>query len=1319
MSKSTNLRLIFILVVCALIIGVSFVLQPKGVAYAMDYESTIDVSNDQNGYKYGNGSDFKTATTLQELFDDVAKADTTANIIINFKNVTTTDKVELDYDRRVVIQGTAHFSSGTGDSFLTLKSGDMTILGAFLSSTSSNVIRVGVGANLDFESGTLSIVGPVEQEYITATLINNGTTTISRGNVYFNSSKGGTIGSAIAQSGSSSTLTLTEEEVGSITISGKSAIDAMGGTIEINGGSITATDDDGGTNGSALVISNNANVTINGGTFSSVNQDKVISLTGGNQSNLYFDGGLVEGKIRFSRVQAQSGTKLHLSGRTVLPTPYGNVYLYSTDLNLTPDNARLGVNGADGYYVTGWGNILETNPSIHDFDLGAEISPKLSNIYQIELVVGEWQKMLSLPFGSSVNPNNYQITIPNGYDIVGWKNSSDSLVEAPFVVKGAEQYTAILDLSVPTIDNKSDLNKVYDGKSVSYTYGVEEALALNYVYLWQKKEGSTWVDLSISGDLSLLQVVDSGSYRLKVTVSDGVGQKIGYSNEFSVNITKATYDNIVHTPFTGVYDKDKRLVDYSLDSGFVWKDESIVPTVPQKEYSAEYCLDRDNYYAKDVTITIDLTKASAVASSHPAIANYFVYDESKTLKDYPFTNTKWRWIDESVVPNAGGAQNYYGAYYNPDRDNYFDYATEVALIISKANYVDVDDLHISVTYVAGLNSSVINSDYQALLGDYRVASTSMNLPLNQLKEFSLDAVYNANPVNYNDYLDAKILVTVTKGSDSSDYNANNTIDGGEYSPTKTLLDIALKSNDWRWENPSIVPTVNQTTYYLLYNPNPDLYYDYRLAVSVILQKSTLSGVTHPTLSGTYSQTQTLGSFILESGWSWVNPQEVPLVSKTSYSAVLDKGENYNLYYSDVTINLEKATIDMSGVSFMPKTVTYDGSAHNITYGGTLPDGVDFLRYEHTESHINAGVYECKAYFEQVDKINYHLIDGVLEAKLIINKATYDISSFVVNNVVTTYDGTAHYVVSEGQLPSGVEAVFHNNGKIDAGKHVVEVSFNQDDTQNYHLIAPLMVLLTINKALPSIDVVGSLTYAYDGKEHIPTATISNSEQKVAHRAESDEIKEIGEYSITFYANESQNYLYAEKVVTVIINPNSTTCGTHYAGDITSLVGKVVNNKTGIPSGATLTMDISSLSNQEVVFNILIDGKAVEGEHLVSILLPEGMFAPKVYAKVGAEYQEIASTISGNYIIFTTSALGEHKLVSADEKWSLLEEESMDWWAWLLISLAIAIVIGGVVVVVLLYKKGKISFDRVLTVFKTKQNEVKQSSAQESEGENREE
>ncbi len=1300
MNKGLRLNLIllaFVVVVCLF-----FLVPQVGEITAnaeIEYTQEIIIEKDGEGYRYGNNGSFAVANSIQEIIDEVVGRDLPISAIITFNNVTTNEEIELSYSRKIVLRGSVVHTGTINDVFITLLSGELEFLGVDFTSSLSSLLEVKEGARATLTSGTMELNGAISG-LIQSTVYNRGTFVVNGGVISYDSTALGNAGQAILVGGANAILEINEESP--VIISGKTALRIENGLVTINGGTFNATKSDSPENGSALKLYNDAKVCINGGTFNSVVKEKTIILAGNANSYLEFKGGTVNGGFMLQEGASAFVSSLYIQERIVKATNFGNVLVNAEGGVTTVDSARMDFKGRDGYYVTGWQGGVGKNPLISSFASNAIIIAQTSNLYDITLKIGEVTEIFSKPYGSSFNPNSVTLSVPSGYVIKSWKNSLSQKVTPPFQVKGEETYVAELNIAEP-IFNVANVMKEYDGESVTFDAPIEEKEGFNYAYTWQKKNVvNDMVDYLSGKAISFKNVSDSGSYRLKVVVMDGVNEETFYSEEMSVSIVKGTHVGITHRTLSGKYDSNTRLSSYLLDEGYSWVDATIVPTVNVREYNAIYNIDSENYNDLSLTITIELAKGDAQVASYNVRANRYKYSPEKTLMDYPFDEEEWRWADLSIIPTVGA--NYYKAYYNPDKDNYFDYETEVGLVIEKGVYENIPDLELTFEYENGLNVRTIKQDHQDLLGHYRFNNSVSNATeLNEIKTFEFKATYNADSANYNDYTSCLIKITITKGINSVDYNAGNVIEGVVYSPTQTLGDIPLISSLWRFEDESIIPTVTVSEYYLLYNPNPALYNDFRLKITINVQKATLSGLTHSSFSSVYAPTQTLESFTLESGWEWVNKEEVPVVSKNTYTAVYDKGENYNLFYYEVSVVISKATIDMSDVTYESKTVTYNGQSQSIEYQGNLPEGVVFVGYEHTSPHVNAGRYECKAYFSQSDKENYFLIDEVMEAVLVINKADYDLSTVTFESKTVTYNGEAHSIVIEGTLPAGVVVNYFNNGKINAGKYVIELSFTQQDTVNYNQLQTRTAILTINKAQSEIIALDSYSYAYNGNEQLPDVSVNNEEQTVNYQCEvSAQIKEIGSYELKYFALESANYLYVEKMVTVVINTTEISVGTVYGKEISALIGKVVNVESGIESGSVLTMDVTSISNEELTFNVLLNGESKEGNYLVSILIPEGMYSPQVYCKVNGEYVLLESKIGGNYLIFNTTSLGEYKITANGEAWTLVNNNALEWWGWLLISLSIGVVIAGVVVVILLYKKGKLPLEKVKELLKVVQN-----------------
>lgn len=115
------------------------------------------------------------------------------------------------------------------------------------------------------------------------------------------------------------------------------------------------------------------------------------------------------------------------------------------------------------------------------------------------------------------------------------------------------------------------------------------------------------------------------------------------------------------------------------------------------------------------------------------------------------------------------------------------------------------------------------------------------------------------------------------------------------------------------------------------------------------------------------------------------------------------GLNYNPI-PDMTaiLTIEKATYDMSGVTFKDKTFTYDGEAHTCVVEGELPEGVT-VYYDGNYNKFEVGVYEITAHFKGDEK-NYNPIPDM--------KATLRITEYEYNAGLYTIDDVYYYMVDD-------------------------------------------------------------------------------------------------------------------------------------------------------------------------------------------------------------------------------------------------------------------------------------------------------------------
>ena len=103
--------------------------------------------------------------------------------------------------------------------------------------------------------------------------------------------------------------------------------------------------------------------------------------------------------------------------------------------------------------------------------------------------------------------------------------------------------------------------------------------------------------------------------------------------------------------------------------------------------------------------------------------------------------------------------------------------------------------------------------------------------------------------------------------------------------------------------------------------------------TIVIEKTTYESAPALSLTGTYAPDKTLGDYALSEGFTWVNPDEVPVCTKTEYAAKYNMDPaNYEDFETTVTLVLQKATVTLTQNLF---EFNYDGASHEIGIGTTV------------------------------------------------------------------------------------------------------------------------------------------------------------------------------------------------------------------------------------------------------------------------------------------------------------------------------------------------------------------------------------------------
>ena len=194
-----------------------------------------------------------------------------------------------------------------------------------------------------------------------------------------------------------------------------------------------------------------------------------------------------------------------------------------------------------------------------------------------------------------------------------------------------------------------------------------------------------------------------------------------------------------------------------------------------------------------------------------------------------------------------------------------------------------------------------------------------------------EAFFNADPVNYNDYF-LNIRLVLEKATYTGEDIDEVPSFSGTYSKTQSLSAFVFTNPSFRWQDPSVTPTVDVKTYEAFFNADPVNYNDYSLSVTVDLAKGVFTQDMLPyipSFSVTYDPERTLDDIVLPENVFWQEKTEKPVVSKSSYKAYFNSDPtNYENYSSlEITVSVAKAY------------PTLRPAVANVTYyeGNVLPD----------------------------------------------------------------------------------------------------------------------------------------------------------------------------------------------------------------------------------------------------------------------------------------------------------------------------------------------------------------------------------------------
>ncbi len=315
----------------------------------------------------------------------------------------------------------------------------------------------------------------------------------------------------------------------------------------------------------------------------------------------------------------------------------------------------------------------------------------------------------------------------------------------------------------------------------------------------------------------------------------------------------------------------------------------------------------------DVTLTYDGQPHGVKVTKTEASKNYTI--------TYGTTENDCTLNNSPEYTNAGTYKIYFKVV---DNDTLAEEKGSVTLTINKkAVTVKVND--VTITYggtpkfeytVAGLVNGetllgeAVYSGAGTDAGDYDISVSGLTASDN----------YNVSFVTGKLTINKKTAEVAWTIAESYVYNDGQTLPTATYDKKTASLIFTKDGKECEFKNAgTYTVTVKEDKNYTLSGETTK---------TITINKAKYTSVTaHTALSGTYAPDKTLGNYALSEGFTWVNPGETPVCTKTEYAAKYNMdSDNYEDFETKVTLDLQKATVTLAQNLF---EFNYDGASHEI------------------------------------------------------------------------------------------------------------------------------------------------------------------------------------------------------------------------------------------------------------------------------------------------------------------------------------------------------------------------------------------------------
>lgn len=453
---------------------------------------------------------------------------------------------------------------------------------------------------------------------------------------------------------------------------------------------------------------------------------------------------------------------------------------------------------------------------------------------------------------------------------------------------------------VPDLSAKVEVKGVLDGDSLSYT--------LNPNYEVGNKPGDYTASVVFDENAA-----ENKNYKITAT---GTKFKVG---------TKKLTIKLNNTPTVAV-GKTYKVVAENLEiSGLVAGDTVTGYVTITKDVKGTYNADdfdtthldvtnADCYVISyemsvefvEVTLAIDFADVTLTYDGNAHGVSVTKTDESKDYTiTYGTTESDCTLTSSPEYTNAGTYKIYFKVV---DNDTLAEHVGYVTLTINKkAVTVKVND--VTITYggtpkfeytVAGL------VDGETLSGEavYSGAGTDAGVYDISVSGLSASDNYNVSFVSGKLTINQKTADVKWNVAESYVYNDGQTLPTATYDGKTASLIFTKDGKACEFKNAgTYTVTVKEDKNYTLSGETTK---------TIVINKARYTAAPALSLSGTYDPNKTLGNYALEAGFTWVDASEVPVCTKTEYTAKYNMDPaNYEDFETTVTLVLQKAKVTLA------------------------------------------------------------------------------------------------------------------------------------------------------------------------------------------------------------------------------------------------------------------------------------------------------------------------------------------------------------------------------------------------------------------------